>query len=64
MRSNTGSGPAEHEKESGGQRKRGGEPRRGGQSESPTGGPSQTPDGKPLDRDPTEEGSAGRTPSR
>ena len=36
------------------------EKKSGGQSESPTGGPSQTPDRKPLDRDPTEEGSAGR----
>jgi hypothetical protein len=32
----------------------------GSDSVSPTGGPSQTPDGSPLDRDPTEEGSAGR----
>ena len=30
-------------------------------SASPTGGPSQTADRKPLDRDPTEEGSAGKT---
>ncbi len=36
----------------------------GGQSESPTGGPSQTADRKPLDRDPTEEGSAGKSRSR
>jgi hypothetical protein len=38
------------------------EDRAGGDTESPTGGPSQTPDRKPLDRDPTEEGSSGRTP--
>jgi HSP20 family protein len=36
----------------------------GGQTESPTGGPSQTSDRKPLDRDPTEEGSAGKRRSR
>ena len=35
-----------------------------GQSESPTGGPSQTSDRRPLDRDPTEEGSAGKSRSR
>lgn len=39
-------------------------PNRRPESESPTGGPSQTPDGRPLDRDPTEEGSAGRGPSK
>jgi len=42
----------------------GGERKSGGQSESPTGGPSQTADRKPLDRDPTEEGSAGKRRSR
>lgn len=36
----------------------------GGTSESPTGGPSQTSDRRPLDRDPTEEGSAGKSRSR
>lgn len=36
----------------------------GGESESPTGGPSQTSDRKPLDRDPTEEGSAGKSGNR
>jgi len=35
-----------------------------GRTESPTGGPSQTSDGRPLDRDPTEEGSAGRDRTR
>jgi HSP20 family protein len=35
-----------------------------GRSESPTGGPSQTADRRPLDRDPTEEGSAGKSRSR
>ena len=39
---------------------RGGKRKSGNQSESPTGGPSQTSDRKPLDRDPTEEGSAGK----
>jgi hypothetical protein len=39
---------------------RGGERKSGKRSESPTGGPSQTSDRKPLDRDPTEEGSAGK----
>lgn len=33
-------------------------------SASPTGGPSQTSDRKPLERDPTEEGSAGKTRPR
>jgi len=46
-------------KESGKERES--ERKRGGASESPTGGPSQTSDRKPLDRDPTEEGSAGRS---
>jgi hypothetical protein len=39
---------------------RGAERKGGNRSESPTGGPSQTSDRKPLDRDPTEEGSAGK----
>jgi HSP20 family protein len=42
----------------------GAERKLGGQSESPTGGPSQTSERKPLDRDPTEEGSAGKSRSR
>jgi len=50
-------------KESSGERK-GSERKTVGQSESPTGGPSQTSDRKPLDRDPTEEGSAGKSRSR
>jgi hypothetical protein len=45
------------------QKEREGEKKSGGQSESPTGGPSQTPDRKPLDRDPDEEGSAGKSRS-
>jgi HSP20 family protein len=35
-----------------------------GQSTSATGGPSETSDKKPLDRDPTEEGSAGKSRRR
>ena len=45
-------------------KERGSERKGGGESESPTGGPSQTSDRKPLDRDPTEEGSAGRSRER
>lgn len=44
--------------------KRAGQRKSGGESESPTGGPSQTSDRKPLDRDPTEEGSAGKSRNR
>jgi HSP20 family protein len=36
----------------------------GSESASPTGGPSQTSDKRPLDRDPTEEGSAGKSRRR
>lgn len=46
-----------------GEKERGGEQKPDGQSESPTGGPSQTSDRKPLDRDPDEEGSAGKRKS-
>jgi HSP20 family protein len=48
----------------GGGKERGAERKTIGQSESPTGGPSQTSDRRPLDRDPTEEGSAGKSRSR
>lgn len=48
----------------GGGKELGGQRKKSGGSESPTGGPSQTADRKPLDRDPTEEGSAGKSRSR